>query len=140
MMGLYSGAGDWGVGSGGLYCTGKSLQHAFCSTYYFSFFFPILSSYFCIFHVVRRCEIYSKLPIKAAEYVKLRIRLTIDTVEVTLVSLLLTLNTFHFLLQCFYCWLWSAISSLGLLLIVLRFCVLSARINWGKVSTYGKTR
>ena len=30
MMGLYSGAGDGGVGSGGLYCTGKSLQHAFC--------------------------------------------------------------------------------------------------------------
>ena len=26
-----------------------------------------------------------------------------DTVDVALASLLLTLNTFHFLLQCFYC-------------------------------------
>ena len=30
-----------------------------------------------------------------------------DTVDVVLASLLLTLNTFHFLLHCFYCWLWS---------------------------------
>ena len=42
-----------------------------------------------------------------------------DTVDVVLVSLLLTLNTFHFLLQCFYCWLWSVICGLGLLLGVL---------------------
>ena len=42
-----------------------------------------------------------------------------DTVDVVLVSLLLTLNTFHFLLQCFYCWLWSVNCQLGLLLVVL---------------------
>ena len=30
-----------------------------------------------------------------------------DTVDVVLASLFLTLNTFHFLLHCFYCWLWS---------------------------------
>ena len=29
-----------------------------------------------------------------------------DTVDVVLASLLLTLNTFHFLLQSFNCWLW----------------------------------
>ena len=38
-----------------------------------------------------------------------------DTVDVVLPSLLLTLNIFHFLLQCSKCWLWSDNCRLGLL-------------------------
>ena len=30
-----------------------------------------------------------------------------DTIDVVLASLLLTLNPFNFLLQCFFCWFWS---------------------------------
>ena len=46
-----------------------------------------------------------------------------DIVDVVLASLLLTLNKFDFLLQCFYCWLWSVNYQLGLLLVVLTLCV-----------------
>ena len=35
-----------------------------------------------------------------------------DTIEVVLASLLLTLNPFNFLLQCFYCWFWSRQNTL----------------------------
>ena len=42
-----------------------------------------------------------------------------NTIDVVLASLLLTLNTFHFLLQCFFCWLWSVNCRLGLLFVVL---------------------
>ena len=45
-----------------------------------------------------------------------------DTVDVVLASLLLTLNTCHFLLQCFYCWLWPVNCRLGLLLVFLTLC------------------
>ena len=61
-----------------------------------------------------------------------------DTVDVVLASLLLTLNTFHFLLQCFYWWLWSINCQPGLLFVVLT--LVSAGIILGKVSTYGETR
>ena len=45
-----------------------------------------------------------------------------ETVDVTLASLFLTLNTFHFFLQCFYCWLWSVNCRLGLLFVVQTLC------------------
>ena len=45
-----------------------------------------------------------------------------ESVDVVLASLLLTLNIFHFLLQCFYCSLWSVNYRLGLLFVVLRLC------------------
>ena len=45
-----------------------------------------------------------------------------DTVDVVLAYLFLTLNTFHFLLHCFYCWLWSVNYRLGLLFVVLTLC------------------
>ena len=61
-----------------------------------------------------------------------------DIVDVVLVSLLLDLNTFHFLLQCFYCWLISVNCRLGLLLVVLT--LRAWWINLGKVSIYGETR
>ena len=54
-----------------------------------------------------------------------------DTVDVFLASLVLKLNTFHLLLQCFYCWLWSVNCRLGLLFLVLHF--VPAGINLGKV-------
>ena len=43
--------------------------------------------------------------------------------DVVLVSLLLNLNKFLFLLQCFYCWFWSINFRLELFLVVLTFCV-----------------
>ena len=46
-----------------------------------------------------------------------------DIVDVALTSLFLTLNTFYFLLECFYCWLWSVNCRLGLLFVVLTLCV-----------------
>ena len=45
-----------------------------------------------------------------------------DTVDIVLASLLLTLNTFHFLFHCFYCWLWSVNCRLWLLLVALTLC------------------
>ena len=45
-----------------------------------------------------------------------------DTVDVVLATLLLTLITFHFLLQCFYCWLLSVNCWLGLLFVNLMLC------------------
>ena len=44
------------------------------------------------------------------------------TVEVILAYLLLTSNTFHFLLHYFYCWLWWVNWRLGLLFVVLTLC------------------
>ena len=45
-----------------------------------------------------------------------------DTIDVVLATLLLILNTRHFLLQCSYCWLWSVNGRLGLLFVLLRLC------------------
>ena len=45
-----------------------------------------------------------------------------DTIDIILPSLLLTLNIFHFLLQCFYCWLSSVNCWLGLLFVIQMFC------------------
>ena len=45
-----------------------------------------------------------------------------NTIDVVLASLLLTLDKFHFLLQCFYCWLWSVNCRLELLFLVLMLC------------------
>ena len=89
-------------------------------------FKPIFISFFPIIkHVSRhlsrraRCEICSKLTIriripKVNDKVK-----TKDIVDVVLASLLLTLNTFHFLLQCFHGRIWSVNCRLGFLFVVL---------------------
>ena len=65
-----------------------------------------------------------------------------DTVDVVLASLVLTLNTFDFLLQCFYCWLlflfYMLIACLGCCLLFWLF--VSAEINLSKVFIYGETR
>ena len=53
-----------------------------------------------------------------------------DTIDVVLASLLLTLNTFHFLLQCFYCWLWSLNCWVGLLFVVMTLCACWNQFRW----------
>ena len=50
-----------------------------------------------------------------------------DIVDVALASLLLNLNTFHLLLNCFFCWLWS---WMGLLFVFLTLCQLE--LIWTK--------
>ena len=71
-----------------------------------------------------RCEICSKLTIKAPKYVKLTIK-----TPLTLLSSLLTLNKFHFLLQRFFDWLWLVNCQLGLLL---DYCFNSNNLNHPK--------
>ena len=66
-----------------------------------------------------RYEICSKLIIKTPEYVTVTIKLTIKTPWSGSGLFIMTLNTFHLFLQCFYCWLWSVNCRLGLLLVVL---------------------
>ena len=64
-----------------------------------------------------------------------------DTVDVVLVSLFLTLNTFHFLLQCFCCWYWSVNCRLGLLVVVLTLCACWNQFRQSfHLWTYGETR
>ena len=55
------------------------------------------------------CKMWNMFKVnnKAPEYVKLTIKLTIKTPLTLFWSLLLNLNIFHFLWQCFCCWLWS---------------------------------
>ena len=84
------------------------------------------------FTLVFTCARVSFLRIKTREYVKLTIKLKRHRWRR---SALLSLNLFHFLLQC--CWLWSVNCRLGLLFAVLTLCVCC---NLGKVSTYGETR
>ena len=55
-----------------------------------------------------------------------------DTIDVVLASLLLTLSTFYFLLQCFYCWLCQLIAGWGCYLLFWRF--VAAGINLGNFS------
>ena len=82
------------LGGGGvlyLYLGGKTLRYSFlCSSKKFAFWLI----WFCA-----RYEICSKLTVKASEYVKLTIK--------SLLLMCSNLNTFQFLLQCFYCWLRS---------------------------------
>ena len=63
-----------------------------------------------------------------------------DSIDVALASLLLTLNKFHFLLQCFYCWLWSVNQLPAGVVVCCSDALCPAEINLGKVSTYGETR
>ena len=63
-----------------------------------SFLFSSIKHVFCHFSPRARCEICSKLTIKTPEYVNDEVK-NKDTIDVVLASLLLTLSTFHFLLQ-----------------------------------------
>ena len=87
-----------------------------------TFLFPSVEHIFRYFLDHARCEIF-KVNNKPT-----RIRKVNDnvknkgTVGLVLASLLLTLNTFHFFLQCFYCWLWLVNCHLGLLFVVLTHC------------------
>ena len=87
----------------------KTLQFEICLTYYFPFF---------LHYKARRTrrETCSKL--------------TIKTPWRRSVSLLLVLNTFHFLLQFFSCWVWSFDCRLGLLLVFLMVCACCNQFRW----------
>ena len=95
----YSGDG------GGLYSKEKTLQ--------FAIFFFLSCKIWNMFKVKNRDTRIRKVNDKVKNK---------DTIDVVLASLLLTLNTFHFLLQCFYCWLWSLNCWVGLLFVVMTLC------------------
>ena len=68
-------------------------------------------------NITTRCEICSKLTIKTTEpshWRRLWIMFTITTLDIVMMALLLTLNIFHTLFQCFYCWLWTCNCRLGI--------------------------
>ena len=89
-------AWEWGWGTGE--------KHLKLQYFKLTFIFFSIKHIFRHFSCSARCEICSKLTIKTPEYINLTIKLkNKDTIDVVLVSFLLTLNTFDFLLQCFYC-------------------------------------
>ena len=123
LMSLYSGS----LYTGAYFCEEKhfNLKAVKRITFFpFSYAKPI----FWYISSCARCEICSKLTITAPKYVKLTIKLTIKT-PLTLFSSLLTLNTFHFLLQRFFDWLWLVNCQLGLLL---DYCFNSNNLNHPK--------
>ena len=63
------------------------------------------------------CEMCSWLTRKVNDKVNNK-----DTIDVVLASLLLTFNTFDYLLQSFYFWIWSVNCRPELLLVVLTLC------------------
>ena len=59
--------------------------------------------YYRIFHVVQDVK-YVKVDNKDTRIRKVNNKVkNKDTIDVVLATLLLTMSTFHFLLQCFYC-------------------------------------
>ena len=120
--GLIFGCGD---GLYLVYSGRKTLQFAIWSI---RLTFIIRISVFFMFSCRVKCEIYSKLTIKTPEYITLTIKLKITTPFTsfwplyTFWPLYATLDTFQFLLQSFYCWLWSVNCRLGLLFVVLTLC------------------
>ena len=84
-------------------------------------FFSVCSTYFDVFILYK---IWNTLKVNNKDTRIRRVNNKVknkDTADVVLVSLLLTLNTFHFFLQCFCHWPWSVNSRLGLF-VVLTFC------------------
>ena len=78
-----------------------TLQFGICKTY---FFFCSIKHVFWHFSRRAKCEICSKLTMKTPEYIKLMIKSKMKTpLTPFMVSLLLTLDTFHFVLQSIYC-------------------------------------
>ena len=88
-------------------CTGGiTLQFAICKPITFLSFFQYKARILAYF-TSARCEICSKLIIKTPGYVERRVNDKVnnkDNVDIVLASLLLTLSTFHFVLQCFCNW------------------------------------
>ena len=100
-------------GRGGLMYGGLTL---------FSSFFPSKSTKTAFFKLRKMWDMF-KVNNKDTRIRKVNDKVKIkDTLDVFLASLLLTLNTFHFLLQCLYCWLWSVNCRLGFLFVVLTLC------------------
>ena len=93
----------------------------------FSFFFFQYKS--CIFAFSTSCKMRNMFRVDNKDTRICRVNIKVknkDTVDVVLATLLLTLRTFHFLLQCFYCWLWSVNCWLGLLFVNLMLCLLES--------------
>ena len=65
------------------------------------------------------CEIYSKLTIMTLDWHKLYHVLCLHD-YIALVFLLLTLNRFYTLFQCFHCWIWPSRCQLGIPYIIQR--------------------
>ena len=82
-------------------------------------FFLFLSIKLVFRHLSCRgsCEMCSWLISKVNDKVNNK-----DTIDAVLASLLLTFNTFDYLLQSFYFWIWSVNCRLELLLVVLTLC------------------
>ena len=114
LMSLYSGV------EGGLYSGGKSPQFSIFQTY-FSFFFQYKAHILAFFMLCKMWNMFKVNNLDTRIYKvndEFKNKYTIDLV---LAFLLLTLNTFHFLLQCFFYWLWSVNCWLGLF-VVLMLC------------------
>ena len=118
LMGLYS-----GEGIGGLIFRRKNTSTCNLSNllFFLSFFqykahisaFFTLSNMWIMFKVDNTDTRIHKANKKAKNK---------DTDDIVLACLLLTWNMFHFLLHCFYCWLWSVNYWLVLLFVILTLC------------------
>ena len=89
--------------SGGFYTGGLMHRRNNTSIITFLSFFQYKARILAYF-TSARCEICSKLIIKTPGYVERRVNDKVnnkDNVDIVLASLLLTLSTFHFVLQCF---------------------------------------
>ena len=123
-MGLYSERGGTGVNTGeGAYIREEKHFNLQSVKLTFLSFFSVQST---ILVFLTSCKMWNMFKVdnkdtgirKINDKVKNK-----DTVDFAQASLLLTLNAFHFLLQCFYCWTWSVNCLLGLLFVVLSLCV-----------------
>ena len=118
------GGRGWGsyIRDGVLYLGKKTLQYAICYTYYFSFFLQCKA---CILAYFSSCNMWNMFKINNKGTRIRRVNDKVnnkDTIDVVLVSLLLTFNTFDYLLQSFYFWIGSVNCRLELLLVVLTLC------------------
>ena len=124
-----SGEPIFGVRGGGLYTrrglhSGGGTLPSICSlpNSIFFLFFQYKSRIFAFFTSCKMGNMF-RVDNKDTRIRKVNIKVkNKDTVDVVLATLSLTLGTFHFLLQCFYCWPWSVNCWLGLLFVNLMLC------------------
>ena len=121
-------ANIWGKRGGlytrkGLHSGGETLSSI--SSLPNSIFFLFFQYKSCIFAFSTSCKMRNMFRVDNKDTRICRVNIKVknkDTVDVVLATLLLTLRTFNFLLQCFYCWLWSVNCWLGLLFVNLMLC------------------
>ena len=106
-MGVYADkGGGLYTGGGGIFVRKNTFTRNLLNLLLFFLFFQYKARIFACFTSCKMWNMF-KVNNKAPEYVKLTIKLTIKTPLTLFWSLLLNLNIFHFLWQCFCCWLWS---------------------------------